>query len=211
MMKSIKFVNEDGIVIAECKEYTNECCNANENNKKLNINNKSLEFVKNRIKNNQTYLNLDDFDYLNQVSVYDIINKEKYRNTNGFLSNASITLGDKTSECEIRLNIDENSEYDYFTMCSCVCDGSLFFAVELMEKCINKIQTLQTYYNKVEVNIDTVKDKILQYTIGNFVLGCKNSYDFAPLDKPWMIEKFTVMLPIKFEILDKGVIDDESK
>lgn len=202
MMKTVKLVDENGIVVAECKEYTNECCDT-DTNKKLNINNKSLEFIKDRIKNNQTFLNLDDFDGLYQMNVYDIINKEDYENTNGFLSNASTTLDDKVSECEIRLKIDENSEYDYFTMCSCVCDGSLFVAINLMEQCIYKIKTLQTYYKKVEVNMDTVKDKILQYTVGNFVVGYKNSYDFAPLDKPWMTEKLTVMLPIKFEILDK--------
>ena len=48
---------------------------------------------------------------------------------------------------------------------------------------------------------DNIKDYIVDYTIGDFVFG--DEYDlkkFGTKEKPWMHSRFTVMLPIKFDV-----------
>ena len=39
------------------------------------------------------------------------------------------------------------------------------------------------------------------YTVGDFVLAEELSDEFATKDKPWMKSRFTVMLPIRFNVV----------
>lgn len=98
---------------------------------------------------------------------------------------------------DVEIVFNKDADFDYFTSESCIHDGTLVFIKEIMNKCVKKVCGVETYNKNVGQPQmgDTVK-----YIIGNFII--LNEYDehFAPLNKPWMTERTTVLLPIKMEI-----------
>ena len=177
---------------------------------------KSTEFVKERIANKFanvplqddatfTELRFDDYIKINtteefQKGFVDNRYQIKYENTKAIVNGKEVT-GD------IIANIlyDENADFEYFTMERCTCDGTLIFMDELIEKVFLKVIRIQTVNNeKVPDGFDEnpfLYD--LEYTVGNFVI-CDEYGDFGTEEKPWLRSRFTVMLPIKFDVVKCG-------
>ena len=155
--------------------------------------NNNLEFVKKRITDGFTKMNLDDFESLSEYNVLEILSE--YLDKNG---EYKVMLDNNFN---IILKVDSDATFDYFTMKSCRCDGTMMFYNQLMVDCLNNILSCGTYPNNVTLPED-LSNKTFIYTVGNFVLG--HEYDeqkFKTEEKPWIYSRFTAMLPIKFEII----------
>lgn len=157
------------------------------------MNNNSLEFVKKRIMDGFTAMSLDDFESLEEYNVLEILSE--YLDKNG---ECKVTLDNNFN---IILKVDADADFDYFTMKSCRCDGTVIFYSQLMVDCLNRVLNLRTHPKNINFPKD-LSNKTFIYTVGNFVLG--HEYDeqkFATEEKPWIFSRFTAMLPIKFEIV----------
>lgn len=161
---------------------------------------KSLEFVKRKIENGDCKNMLpEEFTDMN------IIPLNSYWDKVGIGDTIILVITKDESETIADLTYNPDAEFDYFTTESCVCDGTLLFMNELMVKILKKIGSLNTCYSPVLRGLtpeDIVNYK-LHYEVGDFVT---NSCIIEPpdKDKPWMCDRFTVMLPIKFSIEKKG-------
>lgn len=92
---------------------------------------------------------------------------------------------------------DPDADFQYFTNVSSTHDGTLIFVYDDMSACLNRVLQLETYYLPVGApkNINGAE---IYYTIGNFVVCNEYGEQFATEEKPWMLERTTVMLPIKY-------------
>ena len=169
--------------------------------------NNSLNFIKERINSGETDLILTDYESLEQV---DLLNWLKEGNNEQVIEWLSYGISTQRGDFSSTIKYDPNCEYDYFTMSQCCCDGTLMFYNELCSKVLNKAIGMET--GKKDVMTDEVytniKDYTIEYVIGDFVFG--HEYDlekFKTNEKPWIHSRFTVMLPIKFDIKlkQKGV------
>ena len=170
---------------------------------------KSIEFVKKRIadgeanvplKNDVHFYETTFSDYVNMFCSQELI--EEFEITN------SIKLVFPSKDFKyytpVYLTYDEDADFEYFTMERCVCDGTLAFMTDLMRDCFNKIVGLQTC-NVTKIPSDFQENPFkyeISYIVGNFVC-CEEFGDFGTEEKPWMKSRFTVMLPIKFDIKEK--------
>lgn len=168
---------------------------------------KSLDFVKNRIasgfcngmENNQ-------YECMHELELLDVLENYQHnvifddRNVcKKFLNMTSIT--NSTDDVEIQVKYDPNAEFEYFTMERCRCDGTLFFFYELVATVLNKVFTFGTY-NKAKVPNDYESNPFaykLKYVIGNPVVAIEHGEEFATEEKPWMLDRFSVMLPIAMD------------
>ena len=93
----------------------------------------------------------------------------------------------------VQIVFDENVELDYFSSQSCCHDGTILFELETYMEIVARIVTGKSYFiSKGE------PQKYTKYTIGNFV--CLNEYgNFGTEEKPWMHQRTTIMLPVKYE------------
>lgn len=153
---------------------------------------KSIEFVKQRIKSGFSNVPLQEETKFMELKFDDLLKlytKEEFQKW--FIDN----------KCQLKY---ENADFEYFTMERCVCDGILIFIGELIGKVLLKVIQIQTVnndkmpedFNRNQFNYDIL------YTVGNFVI-CDEYWDFGTDDKPWLYSRFTVMLPIKFEIVKR--------
>ena len=162
---------------------------------------KSLEFVKNRIESGMAY----GFENTHFESLTEHDSRDTFKSFHIFYDDKSETklickLGnDDKPDLEINIIYSPDAEFEYFTMESCRCDGTLLFVQELMEKCVEKIIRLKTYNKDKQLPSDLSGHKIT-YTVGDFVVGTEYGEQFSTKEKPWMMERFTVMLPIKFDV-----------
>ena len=95
----------------------------------------------------------------------------------------------------VDISFDCNADFDYFTSETIVHDGTFLFVREAVERCISRVSCAQTYYKSL--GEPKFSDSI-KYVIGNFVLLSEYDGEFVPTDKPWMRERTTVLLPIKY-------------
>lgn len=162
---------------------------------------KSLEFIKNRIKSDNVY----GFENTHFESLTEHDSKDVFKNFNMFTDDQPeskliyILKSDDKSYLAINIIHNPDADFEYFTMESCYCDGTLIFIQDLMKKCVEKIIRLQTCNKEKRIPSDLSGHKIT-YTVGDFVVGTEYGEQFATKEKPWMTEKFTVMLPIKFDV-----------
>lgn len=131
----------------------------------------------------------------NAVEVYEteaIFDKYLHGARNFFLEGK---VDDETEICfDVSISFDDNADFDYFTSESCVHDGTLYFIRETMDKCVRNVCLAQTYHK----NTGAPKSgDSIQYIVGNFVILTEYDGDFVPVDKPWMRERTTVLLPLK--------------
>ena len=175
---------------------------------------KSVEFVKERIKNGFADVPLQEDAKFSELKFDEYINSnttEEFRK--GFVdgkcklilnSKAEVNGKEVTGDVVINIRHDENADFEYFTMERCVCDGTLIFMSELVERVFMKVLHCQTVNNKKVVdgfNNNPFNYEVC-YTVGNFV-ACVEYGDFGTEEKPWMKSRFTVMLPIKFNVNKK--------
>lgn len=100
-------------------------------------------------------------------------------------------------ELDIELEFNPDADFDYFTYDYCHHDGTLIFIKMTMTECAQRVITGQTYYKngRKPKSGDTIK-----YTIGNFVFLNEYGKQFSTEEKPWMLSRTTVLLPLKVEI-----------
>jgi hypothetical protein len=117
----------------------------------------------------------------------------------------SFTLKDADEkQSNFEIIYDPDCEFEYFTMETCISDGTLYFGYNLMTEILEKIFRLKTV-NKEKLPVDiqeNLYDYDIRYTVGNFVFGDEHG-DFGTDEKPWLHSKFTMMLPIKCEFIRK--------
>lgn len=94
----------------------------------------------------------------------------------------------------VKIEIDPDADFDYFSSDSFLCDGTMIFLAESLEKMIKKIVSVMTYNKNLgkPTNGCTVN-----YTIGNAVILSEFDGDWIPKSKPWLRERTTVLLPLK--------------
>ena len=99
---------------------------------------------------------------------------------------------------DITIDFNPDAKFDYCTSEAIVHDGTYIFMLQAIKECLMKVITGGTYYSKYD---PPASGSSVHYTIGNAVV--LNEYDtkFATKEKPWMQERTTVMLPIKYEIM----------
>ena len=95
------------------------------------------------------------------------------------------------------VSYDPDADFQYFTISTSVHDGTLLFVLDNARSCLDKIFQLETCYAPIGVpkNLNGAE---LHYTVGNFVVINEYGEQFATKEKPWMLERTTVMLPIKY-------------
>lgn len=164
---------------------------------------KSLNFVKERIDKQSANLDVSadakwvEIDFVDKVQTIAMDNKIRELLTdNKFKSVIRTPQGD----VEVSIKQNTNADFEYFTMERCTCDGTLLFAEELFSKILNKLIKAETV-NKEKYKQVPYGGEIV-YTVGNFVM-CEEFGDFGTKEKPWLNSRFTVMLPIKFDVIEK--------
>ena len=170
---------------------------------------KSIEFVKKRIADGEANVPLQNDAHFYETTFSDYINMfcsqeliEEFEITNGI--KIALPSKDFKSYIPVYITYDEDASFEYFTMDRCVCDGTIAFMTDLMKDCFNKIVGLQTC-NIKKLPSDFQENPFkyeISYTVGNFVC-CEEFGDFGTEEKPWINSRFTVMLPIKFDIKEK--------
>lgn len=93
---------------------------------------------------------------------------------------------------------DENADFDYFTSETCVHDGTLYFVLECVDRCINKVLCATTYDTRLRRKI--INGCTIKYTVGNFVVSNEHG-NFGSEAKPWLNSRTTVLLPLKQEVV----------
>lgn len=174
---------------------------------------KSTEYVRKRIESGLANVPLQDDAKFTEVRFDEYIKthvkeefQKRFKNNKyqAKYENVKITVEEKELIGDIIANIsyNENADFEYFTMEQCICDGTLLFIDELLQKVFLKVMYIQTV-NSEKIPDDFNKnpfDYELSYTVGNFVI-CDEYGDFGAKEKPWLHSRFTVMLPIKLDII----------
>lgn len=106
----------------------------------------------------------------------------------------------KKREITLTITYDEAANFNYFTMKRCSCDGTLLFYQELIKDILLKLLRCETCDKTTAIPGDLFGHQI-KYIVGNFVLANEDGDEFSTKEKPWMRSRFSVMLPIKFEVI----------
>lgn len=163
---------------------------------------KSLDFVKERIKNYSDNMNVDDYKNAEEYSFLKAL--DDYPEVKELVKdNTFIITVDGTDEHGIRgskkvtFTYNPDAPFEYYTMESCRCDGTLAYMIEMIDRIFRKVATANTY------NIDNVPEDYVtntwnydvEYMVGNFIIN-EELGDFGTTEKPWLKSRFTVMLPL---------------
>ena len=166
---------------------------------------KSLDFVNQRIKSGLVSGIPEDtkFDSMSEVNFLEfcrernIIDKDKtYRET-------KCKIVDREEYMTQIIQYNPDADFQYFTMARCRCDGTMLFYLDLMLECIDNMLEFHTWYKEVEIPKELI-GVTLKYTVGDFVLAEEFGDQFTTKEKPWMRSRFTVMLPIKCEVIKEN-------
>ena len=166
---------------------------------------KSLDFVKQRIESGLVDGIPKDirFDSMSKVNFLEfcrernIINKDKtYRET-------KCKVVDREEYMTQIIQYNPDADFQYFTMARCRCDGTMLFYLDLMLECIDNMLEFYTWYKEIEIPKELI-GVTLKYTVGDFVLAEEFGDQFTTKEKPWMRSRFTVMLPIKCEVIKEN-------
>ena len=154
---------------------------------------KSLDFCKNRA-SNPDISGYADRDWNNAVEQniadwLDLIVKgvRSYKFT-GHLDDGTEVF------YNINLEINPDADFDYFTSDSFICDGTLIFLAESVDKMLRKILMLGTYNKSLG---EPPNGCTVNWIIGNAVILSEYDGDWIPEDKQWMRERITVLIPLK--------------
>lgn len=136
-------------------------------------------------------------EYNNTEAIFDkYLNKVRSFSINGKLESGI------NFNFNVNLSFDNNADFDYFTSASCIHDGALVFVENTICRCVKNVCLARTY-NK---NIGALESgDSVEYVIGNFVVLTEYDGDFVPNDKPWMRERTTVLLSLKFKKVNHGI------
>ena len=106
-------------------------------------------------------------------------------------------LKGKEISYNIKLTIDPDGDFDYFTSDSFLSNGTLLFLLESMNKLLEKVLSLNSINKQLG---EPPSGCTVNLTIGNFVI--LNEYDGdwvskLPENKKFMRERTTVLLPVR--------------
>lgn len=152
----------------------------------------SLEFVKQIAKNprrsdfwNRDWDNANEYDSSTLFHKDEISLKHITTKTDGSLSN-----------CDIKIKVDKDGDFQYCVSASCLSDGTLLHLLTLLDNIYRKIIYGQSFYAPLGVPENL---SLISYTVGNYVVLTEYNKKFAPESKPWLTERITIMLPVKVE------------
>ena len=107
-----------------------------------------------------------------------------------------------SGDISVYVTYDPDADFQYFTSSTSTNDGTLLFIYDQAVECLNKVLQLKTYYLPVGAP-KNFKNVELYYTVGNFVVCNEFGEQFATKEKPWMLSRTTVMMPIKYSFKEK--------
>ena len=150
----------------------------------------SKQFFINRL---QSGIIHDDVDIskIQEISPFEFVKKE----LNGMIGEAIIS---KEHKLKINYLYSSDADFDYCCMTTCQHDGSYIFVLETIQRCLNRLLRLGTYFN--EKLSPELCDEIT-YTFGNLLVFDEYKPDLAPKDKKWMAQRTTVYLPVKYDVV----------
>lgn len=163
---------------------------------------KSLSFVKDRILTHSTYTDRD-LDKAVEIEWTEKLFDQITESTLNGLRKYGISY-DSEDEGHVELNIsisfDPDDDFDYFTSEVVTHDGTLLFIYEAVELCLKRVLAGITYCADSVSEEDPFPQigESIEYVLGNAICISEIDPKFAPPGKPWMQERSTVMLPIKF-------------
>lgn len=96
----------------------------------------------------------------------------------------------------IKVVFDPDADFHYFDMSASVHDGTLYFVYQNIENVVKKVVAGGTYY---KLSGSPKTGSFITYTVGNFIV-INETGNFGSPKKPWLHEKTTVLLPIKYEV-----------
>ena len=187
--------------------------------------NQSLEFVKKRILSgkcngmeNNNYISWGYKQFDNWIKHWI---KHRFDTDHKFYKNNSILFNINSKIPKLNLSIkikyNQKAEFEYFTMERCVCDGTLYFVDELIQKTFMKVFSFQTY-NEAKMPNDFFDDKynveFTGLTTGKYELEYTKKFDGQRVKKSGAgaaigrVETF-VMLPIKCDFIIKNQSEKE--
>lgn len=157
----------------------------------------SLEYIKKRIEEGSCYdMSMEEFRDMHEIPFKSCFPE----GCEDYMVISTVKDGDRVFA---DLTYSPNAEFNYFITETCVCDGTLTFMTELAINIIERIWRLETCYAPAFYEVSEkeliVDDYAIHYEVGDFVA---NSHMVEPPDKskPWMCDKFTMMLPVKFTL-----------
>lgn len=164
--------------------------------------NKSIDFVKQRIRSgcyggmeNNKYESMIELSFADGCKMCEF----DFDKSHSFVMNTEHSDG-TIKNFHMTITHDVNANFGYFTMERCSSDGTYLHYYELIRNVLLKLLKLTTCDTRVEIPSDLSGHEI-KYTVGNFVLAGEYGDEFATKEKPWMKSRFSVMLPIKFEVI----------
>lgn len=173
---------------------------------------RSLDFVKERIASGKTALTdikwSRDFIEVDFKLIYKNLFGVDFPNKGTSLKHEDILVAE--------FIYDPNADFNYFATSKRIHDGTLLFVYKTFADLYNSVFTCCTYNKEVieklkmhEKNPNFYKKYHFKYTVGDIVCGTEIDGDYVPKDKKWMRERTTAMLPIKFEIVENIVWNEE--
>ena len=164
--------------------------------------NRSIEFVKSKIINNETNgIQIDGWDdslILNPIDYYmRFIPDLNIKNGNELF----VTMKyDNGKQSKITIIYDPDIDFDYFTMETTTHDGTMLFTLESIKDLLYKLLQLNTMPKDTPIDENNVDDYDYVYTIGDIVLhrdfGIKSINGHNR-----MAQTDTIILPIKFDCI----------
>lgn len=96
----------------------------------------------------------------------------------------------------VELEYNPNAEFDYCTMSSNVHDGTMLFVKDTVDECFCKVVKCETYDSRKNAPTNNCT---VHYTVGDMFVINEYGEKFATKDKPWLMSRTSVFLPIKYE------------
>ena len=159
---------------------------------------KSIDFCKQRAKeSNFDFLPGTQFNEVNSLDILETMFNDNTKEIISLITKDGLELTDN-----ITVIYDPDADFDYFTNARCRNDGTLLFALENMQKVLmNVLDTTTCCKTKIPKDFLYNSSKYhCTYTIGNIVTTTEHSEEFSTEEKPWMTQRDTAMLPIKFDV-----------
>ena len=160
---------------------------------------KSLDYIKYRVLE-QKNTNLDiAFDNAFQVSPKQFL---KFDENNQLFLVWKNDDADPKLDISVKVTYNPDADFKYFTTSSSRHDGTMLFVFNNIESCLKKILSLQTYDMNVGIPKNANNCNYF-YTIGDIVVVNEYGERFATKEKPWMLQRTTVMIQIVFRYEEK--------
>lgn len=97
----------------------------------------------------------------------------------------------------VEIYYNPNADFQYFTSYSATTDGTMIFDLDAMKKLCDMVVFCETYFKEAGAPHN---GSHITYTVGDFVVIREYGKEFATKEKPWLRERLTVMLPIRYEV-----------